>query len=68
MKIGYVRVSSSEQNPTLQLEALQKVGCEKIYQEKKSAFKERPELERALQDLRAVIYFVFGLWIVWADQ
>ena len=53
MKIGYVRVSSSEQNPTLQLEALQKVGCEKIYQEKKSAFKERPELERALQDLRA---------------
>lgn len=49
MKIGYVRVSSSEQNPTLQLEALQKVGCEKIYQEKKSAFKERPELERALQ-------------------
>ncbi len=34
MKIGYVRVSSSEQNPTLQVEALQKVGCEKIYQEK----------------------------------
>lgn len=53
MKIGYVRVSSSEQNPTLQLEALQKAGCEKIYQEKRSAFKERPELDRALQDLRS---------------
>ena len=52
MKIGYVRVSSSEQNPILQLDALQKAGCEKIYQEKKSAFKERPELKRALQDLR----------------
>lgn len=52
MKIGYVRVSSSEQNPILQLDALQKAGCEKIYQEKQSAFKERPELKRALQDLR----------------
>lgn len=52
MKIGYVRVSSSEQNPILQLDALQKAGCEKIYQEKRSAFKERPELKRALQDLR----------------
>ena len=52
MKIGYVRVSSSDQNPILQLDALQKAGCEKIYQEKKSAFKERPELKRALQDLR----------------
>ena len=52
MKIGYVRVSSSDQNPTLQVEALQKVGCEKIYQEKKSAFKERPELTKALEDLR----------------
>lgn len=52
MKIGYVRVSSPEQNPTLQLETLQKVGCEKIYQEKKSAFKERPELVKALEDLR----------------
>lgn len=52
MKIGYVRVSSSKQNPSLQLEALQKIGCEKIYQEKKSAFKERPELQRALEDIR----------------
>lgn len=53
VKIGYVRVSSSEQNPTLQIEALKKIGCEKIYQEKKSAFKERPELIRALEDLRS---------------
>ena len=52
MKIGYARVSTPDQNPTLQLEALEKAGCEKIYQEKKSAFKERPELIRALEDLR----------------
>ena len=52
MKIGYARVSTPDQNPALQLEALEKAGCEKIYQEKKSAFKERPELIRALEDLR----------------
>lgn len=52
MKIGYARVSTRDQNPALQLEALEKAGCEKIYQEKKSAFKERPELIRALEDLR----------------
>lgn len=37
MKIGYARVSTPDQNPALQLEALEKAGCEKIYQEKKSA-------------------------------
>lgn len=31
MKIGYVRVSKHDQNPTLQLEALEKAGCEMIY-------------------------------------
>ena len=53
MRIGYARVSTPDQNPTLQIEALEKAGCEKIYQEKKSAFKERPELIRALEDLRS---------------
>lgn len=53
MKIGYARVSTLGQNLALQLEALEKIGCEKIYQEKKSAYKERPELSRALEDLRA---------------
>jgi DNA invertase Pin-like site-specific DNA recombinase len=36
----------------MQLEAFRKEGCEKIYQEKKSAFADRPELLRALDDLR----------------
>lgn len=62
MRIGYARVSTSDQNPALQLEALKKAECEKIYQEKKSAFKERPELNRALEDLRAGdILFVWSL-------
>lgn len=53
MRIGYARVSTRDQNPALQLEALEQAGCEKIYQEKKSAFKYRPELIRVLEELRA---------------
>jgi DNA invertase Pin-like site-specific DNA recombinase len=52
MKIGYARVSTRDQNLELQLEALQKFECEKIFQEKQSAVKERPELDRMLTILR----------------
>ena len=31
MLIGYVRVSTSDQNLDLQLDALTQVGCDKIY-------------------------------------
>lgn len=40
MKIGYARVSSYGQSLDIQLEALEKAGCEKIYQEKVSGAKE----------------------------
>ena len=52
MKIGYARVSTRDQNLDLQLEALQKFECEKLFQEKQSAVKERPELDRMLSILR----------------
>jgi DNA invertase Pin-like site-specific DNA recombinase len=52
MKIGYARVSTKDQNLDLQLEALQKAGCEMIFQEKQSAVKERPELEKLIEQLR----------------
>ena len=34
MKIGYARVSSTEQSLSVQIKQLEKLGCEKIYQEK----------------------------------
>ncbi len=55
MLIGYARVSTHEQILDLQLDALKKAGCseDKIYKEKISSAKEhRPELEKALDQLR----------------
>src|SRR5690242_4958981 len=54
MKIGYARVSTEEQNLDLQLDALTRAGCEKIYQEKVSGMKtHRVELSKLLVQLRA---------------
>ena len=54
MLIGYARVSTSDQNLNLQKEALLKVGCEKIYEDKISGTtKQRPGLDKALDVLRA---------------
>jgi DNA invertase Pin-like site-specific DNA recombinase len=53
MKMGYARVSTQEQNLDMQLDALNKAGCEKIYTEKMSGTRnDRPELERCLDALR----------------
>ncbi len=53
MKIGYARVSTTDQNLELQLAALKEAGCGRIYQEKISGAKrERPELQRLLDQLR----------------
>jgi len=53
MKIGYARVSTTEQNLELQINALMQAGCNRIYQEKASGIrKERPELERLFDQLR----------------
>lgn len=54
MLIGYARVSSTGQSLDLQREALTAAGCEKIYAEKRSGrtAKDRPELARALDQLR----------------
>ena len=54
MLIGYARVSTNDQNPELQLDALKQAGCEKIFTEKASgAQRDRPELQAALDYMRS---------------
>jgi len=54
MFIGYARVSTNDQNPELQLDALRQAGCEKIFTEKASGAKrDRPELQAALNYMRS---------------
>jgi DNA invertase Pin-like site-specific DNA recombinase len=53
MLIGYARVSTQDQNPNLQIDALKAAGCEKVYVETASgAQRERPELKAMLDYLR----------------
>ncbi len=54
MLIGYARVSSQDQNPDLQLDALKKAGCEQVFVEKVSGsgVKTRPEWETCQRMLR----------------
>lgn len=53
MLIGYARVSTLDQNPQLQLDALTDAGCIKIFYEKKSgANSQRVELQAALDYMR----------------
>ena len=50
MLIGYARVSTSDQNLDLQIDALRKAGCDKIYCDKISgATTDRPQLKEALE-------------------
>lgn len=52
MNVGYARVSTLDQNLDLQLDALKKAGCEKIYTDKMSGIKARPGLDEALVFVR----------------
>jgi len=53
MKIGYARVSTTDQNLENQISQLKKVGCKMIFKEKISGVKKlRPELRRLLDQMR----------------
>ncbi len=53
MLIGYARVSTQDQNLALQIEALTKAGCKKIFEDKSSGSRaQRPGLVKVLEILR----------------
>ncbi|MGE6756284.1 recombinase family protein [Rossellomorea sp. NPDC071047] len=53
-KIGYVRVSSVDQNPARQLMQLEVIDVDIMYQEKVSgATRERPELQKMMAELQS---------------
>lgn len=54
MKIGYARVSTADQNPDLQLDALRRAGCQHVYTDEgiSGATVTRPALHAAMCALR----------------
>lgn len=53
MKLGYARVSTTDQSPQLQIDALTGAGCERLFTEQASgAQRDRPELKAALEFAR----------------
>ncbi|QHA92246.1 recombinase family protein [Bacillus sp. N1-1] len=53
MKIGYARVSTQDQSLDLQMDALKKKGCERVYAEKASGMKDdRPKLLELIEYAR----------------
>lgn len=52
-RFGYARVSTDDQNLDLQRDALNRAGCDRVYEEKASGKSaDRPQLEECLADLR----------------
>ncbi|BDZ02406.1 hypothetical protein MUTS16_34790 [Escherichia coli] len=69
MLIGYIRVSTNDQNTDLQRNALMCAGCEQIFEDKMSGTKsERPGLKRALKCLKEGIHWWSGSWIGWVEE
>ena len=71
MLIGYARVSTIDQNPALQMDALKTAGCDKVFTEKASgSHRDRPQLKAALNYLREgdTLVVVGGIAATGIDQ
>jgi DNA invertase Pin-like site-specific DNA recombinase len=54
MLIGYARVSTDDQDPSLQFDALRQAACQKIYEDKLSGVQAaRPGLDKLMESLRS---------------
>lgn len=56
--VGYARVSTVEQDTALQLDALQRAGVKRVYQDKGSGVGPRPQLHQAIAVLKPGDTFV----------
>ena len=53
MTLGYARVSTLDQNPDLQTDALKNAGCDRLFIDKASGAKtKRPQLDTLLEQVR----------------
>lgn len=53
MLVGYARVSTEDQDTTLQTDALERAGCSRVFKEKRSGVdRDRPQLKAAIDYLR----------------
>lgn len=66
MLIGYVRVSTNDQNTDLQRNALNCAGCERIFEDKISGTKsDRPGLKNCSGHYRQETLWLSGSWTGW---
>ena len=66
MDIGYARVSTEDQHPAVQLDALHAAGCTKVFVEQASGpQREHPQLQAALDYARPGESWWSGSSTVW---
>ena len=67
--LGYARVSTTEQNPDLQVDELTGAGCWKVWTDHAPVVLDRrPQLEAVLEQLRPGDTLVVWWWTGWVGR